>query len=401
MKIDELRQEELKLGPLAARGTLICGAVALVGLLATVAVGLTVDHGAERFFRSYLVNFMFFLSLGLGALFFVLVSHLVRAGWGVVVRRLAEAMAATLAPMALLGGVLLFGLHELYEWTHAEVVAHDTLLQHKSPYLNTPFFVGRLIFYFVIWNLIAWYFRGRSLRQDRTRDPGLTVEMERVAAPAMIFYAMTVTFAAFDLMMSLYPHWYSTIYGVYFFAGTVLSFFSLVPLMVFVLQRRGKLTEVVGIAHYHDMGKLMFAFVVFWAYIAFSQFMLFWMGNLPEETIWYEVRQGGGWASVSLLLLLGHFVVPFFWLLSRHFKIRPRLLIVAAVWLLIVHWVDLYYLVMPETNPAGPPLQLLDLTCFLFVGGVVGAAACTLLGRGHLIPVGDPRLQESLELHNA
>ena len=170
--------------------------------------------------------------------------------------------------------------------------------------------------------------------------------------------------------------------------------------MVFVLQRRGKLTEVVSVAHYHDMGKLMFAFVVFWAYIAFSQYMLIWMGNLPEETVWYEVRQNGGWASVSLLLLFGHFVVPFFWLLSRHIKIRPRLLVAAAVWLLIVHWVDLYYLVMPETNPDGPPLHLLDLSCFLFLGGVVGATACALLGRGHLIPVGDPRLQESLELHD-
>ena len=253
----------------------------------------------------------------------------------------------------------------------------------------------RLAAYFVVWNVLALFYLRRSLTQDRTRDPGITVQLEKFAGPAMIFYAMSVMFEMtgltgvfpVDLIMTLYPHWYSTMYGVYYFAGSVLAFFSLVPLIVAGLQREGKLRGIVSTEHLHDMGKLMFAFVVFWAYIAFSQYFLIWYGNIPEETSWYKLRQSGPWTGVGLLLLFGHFIVPFLWLMSRHPKRRRLTLLVASVWLLVMHWFDLFYLVMPESRPAGPLLSL-------------AAYADRRLGRSPLVAVGDPRIDESLRFEN-
>lgn len=382
------------------RAALVSAAVAVVGWGATLLVASTAEHGLERFFRAYLVNFVFFLSLGLGALFFVLVTHLTRAGWGVALRRLAEALAWTVPPFALFGLLLFLGRHELYEWTHESAVAADALLQHKRAYLNENFFLVRLLFYFAAWSAIALYFARKSAEQDRSGDPEATLRMERVAAPAMIVYAMTVTFAAFDLLMSLYPHWYSTIYGVYFFAGGVIGCFALVTLLVWGLQRAGKLTRLVTTEHFHDLGKLLFAFIVFWAYVGFSQYMLIWYAHVPEETEWYLVRQTGPWLVLSLTLLVGHFFVPFLWLISRHPKRRPTLLAAAALWMLAMHWLDLYWLVMPEASPDRLGFHLLDVTTFVGVGGAFFAVVFWRLSLTALIPERDPRLDESLGLEN-
>jgi hypothetical protein len=396
MRTDEQSLETLTLGPSGKRWTLVAALVGVVGVVASLALAMGSEHGAEQFFRSYLVNFAFFLSLALGALFFVMVTHLTRAGWSVALRRLAEVVAWTLLPLGLLALVILFGIEELYEWSHAEEVAHDPLLQGKAGYLNTTFFIVRIVAYFVIWNLLAWYFGSRSVAQDNSHDPRLTVRMEKIAAPGTILFALTVTFAAFDLIMSLYPHWFSTIFGVYYFAGCALGFFALVPIVLRALEATGRLTRVTHAGHYHDMGKLIFAFVVFWAYIAFSQYLLIWYGNIPEETVFYHVRQQGSWLWISLLLLFGHFVLPFFWLISRHPKRRGAVLTLAALWLLLMHWFDLFYLVIPGSRPAEMPFSLLDLTCFLGLGGIFFAAAFWRLSRVNLVPVGDPRLNESL-----
>jgi len=318
----------------------------------------------------------------------------------VVLRRMAEILSIGVLPLTFGSLVIVFGMHELYEWTHADVVAADPVLQHKSPWLNTTFFLIRYVFYFAVWNFLAFYFQHNSAKQDVTRDYKLTMNMERLAAPGIIFFAMTVTFAVFDFIMSLYPHWYSTIFGVYYFAGCVLGFFALVSIMTHLLQRAGKISEAVTIEHYHDMGKMLFAFVVFWAYIAFSQFMLIWYANLPEETAWYQVRQTGGWATLAVVLIFGHFFVPFLWLLSRHMKRRKMVLTLAAFWMLSMHWLDLYFLIMPEISPGGPAFHLLDATCFLLLGGAMAAIAFWRLGKTNLIPIGDPRLAESMSLEN-
>ena len=393
--------EAIKLGAGAKRASTILLVVGIAGLALAALLSRTGSDGVPRFFRAYLVNFMYFLSLALGALFFVLISHLTRAGWNVSLRRLAEAATFAFVPLALLALLLIPGLHHLYEWTHHEEVAKDAVLSGKAAYLNVPFFLARLAFYFLAWNVVAHYFRRRSVEQDATGRPEITVRMELRSAPAMIVFALTLTFAAFDLIMSLYPHWYSTIFGVYYFAGSVLGFFALLPVVIAVLQRQGLLRRVVTPEHYHDLGKLMFAFVVFWAYIGFSQYMLIWYGNMPEETIFYLIRQSGPWAALSLVLLFGHFFVPFFALMSRHPKRRLPMLLAGATWILVMHWLDLYWLVMPNASPHALDFRLVDLACFLGIGGIFFAALVWRLTKHDLIPVRDPRLAESVVFENA
>jgi hypothetical protein len=398
MQTDERSFEQLRLGRTGSRWTLVAGLLGLAGIAATALLAMGSEAARQQFFRSYLVNFTYFLSLALGALFFVIITHLTRAGWSVALRRLAETVSWTLLPLAALALVVLFGMHDLYEWTHAEAVAGDPLLQGKAGFLNPTFFIVRLVGYFLIWNLLAWYFSSRSLAQDSSGEPGLTVRMEKVSAPGAILFALTVTFAAFDLIMSLYPHWYSTIFGVYYFAGAALGFFSLNVILMRALEGAGKLTRVVHVGHYHDMGKLVFAFVVFWAYIAFSQYMLIWYANIPEETMFYKLRQEGSWVGVSLVLLFGHFILPFLFLISRHPKRRRTVLALAAAWVLVMHWFDLFYLVVPGSRPADSIFSLLDLTCFVGLGGLFFAAVFWRMGRVNLVAARDPRLGESLGL---
>ncbi len=284
-------EEDRHLGPAGEKAFRLAAIVGGVGLAAAAVIGLASDHGGERFFHSFLVSFCFFLSLSLGALFFVILQHLTRSGWSVVVRRLAEGIAANLFWLAGMAVLVVIGMGKLYHWTHADVVAADALLQGKSAYLNPTFFVVRMAIYFGVWVLLARFFLTSSIRQDQSGDVSLTHRMQRFSAPAMLLYGVTVTFAAFDLLMSLDPHWFSTIFGVYYFSGCVVGFFALLTLVVFAVQRSGRLTKAITVEHYHDLGKLIFAFVVFWAYIAFSQYMLIWYANIPEETAWMLAYQ--------------------------------------------------------------------------------------------------------------
>ena len=401
-------------GPLsgAARAASIAAALGATGLLASViAAAVGGREGAEAFFRSYLLNYAYYLSLALGALFFVMLQHLTRAGWSVTVRRLAEFVSGTLPALAILFAPLfipaLAGMKGVWSWTNADVVAQDHLLQAKRVYLNVPFWMLRLAAYFAIWVLLARFFRRQSLAQDASGDPELTVRMQWWSAPGTLLYALTVTFFAIDVLMSLNPHWYSTIFGVYFFAGSLVGFFALLAVLVHGVQSAGALRQAVTREHYHDVGKLAFGFVVFWAYIAFSQYMLVWYANLPEETVWFNPRQASGWwVGVSLLLLFGHFVAPFLALLSRYPKRRPVVLAATAVWLLGMHWLDLYYLVIPGQHgrPVGAsppaPVHATDLLLFVGIGGVFAAAVLRQMGRYALLAQGDPRLHEALEFEN-
>ncbi len=393
----DLAPEDLELGgegTWAVWGLLAAG---VAGLALAFFLAQTTSGGWERFYPSYLVAFVFFLSLALGALFFVLVQHATRAGWSVAVRRIAEAVAPNaLVPMAVLAIPVLFGLKTLYPWTDPAAVAGDHLMQAKAPWLNLPFFIGRTVFYFAVWSAFAIWFHRTSTRQDRSGDPRLTVRMETTSTVALILFAFTVTFFAFDYLMSLTPHWASTIFGVYFFAGCILGFFALVTVIAMAVQRAGALRRTITVEHYHDLGKLIFAFTVFWAYIGFSQYMLMWYANLPEETFWYAARQSGSWTSWSLLLLFGHFIVPFLALMSRNVKRRKPLLLVGAVWMLAMQWADVYWLVMPGKSKGAVPLSLMDLAAFVGIGGLFFAAAWRRLRAHALVPVKDPRLSESL-----
>lgn len=354
----------------------------------------------RQFLFSWLVAFLFFLSLALGALFFVLIQYAAQGAWGIVLRRIGETVFAVLPVMAVLFAPLVFGIHDLYEWSHQDAVAKDALLQWKSPFLNVPFFLIRAAIYFAVWCVIALvYYRG-SRRQDTTGDASVSARLRAIAGPCLIVLAITQTFASIDWIMSLTPHWYSTMFGVYFFAGSFVGFIALLSVLAVSMRGAGLLDTAITPEHLHDVGKFLFAFTCFWAYIGFSQFFLVWYANLPEETIWFKARLAGSWKAVSVLLMIGHFAAPFLYLMGRAVKRRGWSLALGGGWLLAMHFVDLYWQIMPTLHPAGVRLSVLDLAALLAVGGTFVAAAGWLMRRQALVPVGDPRLAESLAFEN-
>ena len=385
-------------GPKIFRISLVCG---LIFLLLSFLLGNAEGDGLRRFSFSYLLNFAFFLSLSLGALFFVAVQHLSRASWSVIVRRLAEILAVNLPLLALLALPILLNLTKIYPWAAGESHGHDELLIHKQSYLNPVFFILRWAGYFIVWCVYALYYWRRSLLQDKTGNPQLTIHMETRSGPALVLFALTVTLASFDLLMSLDFTWFSTIFGVYFFAGGVVGFYALMTLLTLWLQRIGRLAKIVTIEHYHDYGKLMFAFVFFWAYIAFSQYMLIWYSNISEETAWMLKRQQNGWGWMGVVLIFGHFLLPFAGLISRYAKRNRHLLAIWAVWIFVMHWMDMYWVVMPELGLNRVPFHWLDITCFLGIGGIYIAGLARTAGNRPLVPIQDPRLEDSLRFENA
>jgi hypothetical protein len=301
---------------------------------------------------------------------------------------------------------VLLDSHSLYAWNNRSEAAGDRLLGPEATYLSPGFFGIRCVVYFAIWCLLARFYLTRSLEQDRTGDAGLTRRMEWFSPLALLLYGATVTFASFDWLMSLWPHWFSSIFGVYFYAGAVVGFFAAIILAAMVLQLFGLLKKAITVEHYHDLGKLLFGFVIFWGYIAFSQYLLIWYANMPEETRWYAARQSGPWVLVSLVLLFGNLLIPFFGLLGRQAKRQKWSLMFWAVWLLVMHWIDLYWLVMPGLNASGItsamglPLGAIDVCLFLGIGGVYLAGLVHVAGQHPLLPVADPRLGESLAFEN-
>jgi hypothetical protein len=394
-----LRLDEVTIPPGHAwnRIPIIAAVCALLGAVACAILGAA---NPRQFFFSWLVSSLFFLSLALGALFFVLIQYAAQGGWGIVVRRIGETIFCTLPVMAALFLPVLLGLHDLYEWSHAEAVEQDALLRWKAPFLNVPFFLIRAAIYFGSWSFIAiLYYRG-SRGQDATGDPKVSARLRRLAGPSIIVLALTQTFASIDWIMSLTPHWYSTMFGVYFFAGSFVGFIALLSVVVGAMRVAGLLESVISADHLHDVGKFLFAFTAFWAYISFSQFFLMWYANLPEETIFYRARMEGSWMQVSVLLLAGHFLAPFFYLMGRSVKRNGATLAVGGAWVLMMHFVDLYWQVMPTLHPEGIRPSVLDVAAFLAVGGCFVAAASWLMRRQALVPLRDPRLAESLAFEN-
>jgi hypothetical protein len=373
---------------------------AVCALLGVVACAILGPANPKQFFFSWLVSFLFFLSLALGALFFVLIQYASQGGWGIVLRRIGETTFATVPVMAALFLPLLLGLNDLYSWTIPGAAEHDALLRWKAPYLNVPFFLIRAALYFGIWSFIAvLYYRGSS-GQDVTGDPRVSARLRRLAGPAIIVLALTQTFASIDWIMSLTPHWYSTMFGVYFFAGSFVGFIALLSVVSAAMRGAGLLDTVISAEHLQDIGKFLFAFTAFWAYIAFSQFFLMWYANLPEETFWFKTRIEGSWLPVSLFLMAGHFVAPFFYLMGRRVKRNGATLAVGGAWVLAMHFVDIYWQVMPTLHPEGFRPSALDVAALVAIGGCFVAAASWLMRRQALVPMRDPRLAESLAFEN-
>jgi hypothetical protein len=377
------------------------GVGAACALLGGAACALLGAANPQQFFFSWLVSFLFFLSLALGALFFVLIQYASQGGWGIVVRRIGETIFATLPVMAALFLPLLLGVHDLYSWSVPGAADRDALLRWKAPFLNVPFFVIRAAFYFGCWSTIALLYYRLSRGQDETGDPAVSARLRRLAGPSIIILALTQSFASIDWIVSLTPHWYSTMFGVYFFAGSFVGFIALLSVVASAMRQAGLLDTVITADHLQDLGKFLFAFSAFWAYIAFSQFFLIWYANLPQETIWYRARLEGSWKIVSILLMAGHFGVPFFFLMGRAVKRKASTLALGGVWLLAMHFIDLYWQVMPTLHAEGVRPTLLDVAALLAVGGCFVAATGWLMRRQALVPLRDPRLAESLTFENA
>lgn len=371
--------------------------LAVLGIVLAV-VAAIVDR--ERFAPAYLTGFVFVTTVGLGGLFFVLIQHLTRAGWSVGPRRQMEWLSGILPVSAALFLPVAVLAHDLYrEWMGPEA-ANDEVLRGKAAYLNPTFFYVRAVVFLAAWTVLALWFWRTSRKQDESGDPALTVKMQLSSAPCVVIFALTLTFAAFDWLMSLDPHWYSTIFGVYIFAGSATSSLATLALMTLALQSAGIMGKVSTVEHRHDIGKLLFGFIVFWAYIGFSQFLLIWYANIPEETIFYLHRLEGSWKTVSLTLLFGHFIVPFIVLLSRHAKRHPGVLGAASVLILVMHYVDIYWLVMPNFLHEGASPSWIDLAGLLGPLGIGALAVVLRARRSPAYPLRDPRLTEAMHVEN-
>lgn len=396
------------LGPGVSRWPLLIGAGGLIAAVVAAVVRMFAFEGEnslERFMFSYLHNYLYFLSISLGALFFVLVHHLTRAGWSVVVRRVAEVMAANIWPtfailfLPILACVWL-APGVVFPWTDSTFVASHPIVAHKTPYLNATFFTIRAVIYFAAWAFLGRSFLGGSVRQDETGEPMISKRFEGRSAWGVLVTFLTVTFASIDWGMSLDPEWFSTMFGVYFIAGCAISFFATLWVFIYFCQSRGVLVDAVTVEHQHDIGKYLFGFIVFWSYITFCQFLLIWYGDIPEETQWYLVRQNGGWQWIGLLLILGHFVIPFLGVMSRHVKRNRKALLFWSIWILVMHWFDIFYIVMPQAAHGSLPLSFIDLFMLVGIGGIVVAGLVRTAGAVSLVPLRDPRLVESLAFHN-
>jgi hypothetical protein len=483
----DARSETLQMGPTGLR-IIVAGLVlAAIGIVVALTCGFGHEYAPSLFLHAYLLAFVFYLTITLGSLFFVILHHLARAGWSVTLRRLAEMISCNVFLLAVLFVPIVYYLDNIYSWANPKSADYQASADAKKGddvkkedakqgaaatgkekageaageselsrtghlrWLTRKNFIGRFCIYFIIWGFLAWYFRGHSVLQDSTGSVRLSRSMDRLSGPAMILFAFTLTGAAFDLIMSLNPHWYSTMIGVYLFADTVLSSLVVITLLSLWLQTCGLLRGVVTKEHYHDLGKLIFSFIVFWGYIAFSQYMLIWYANVPEETQFFMPRQIGPWAGISLALIVVHFVIPFFGLISRHVKRALPLFAFWLIWLLVAHAFDLFWLIMPNVyiqqipvymqkvgtppetaallpkafpsilesqqsvyqvspnadslmNVINAPLQAKAIATviglLLFMGGLFMASTAWMLQGAALTPLKDPRLDEALSFHN-
>jgi hypothetical protein len=358
---------------------------AIIGILGCVA-GAILEPG--RFFASYLFAYVFWTSISLGFLGITMLHHMTSGRWSFLIQRISEAGMRVLPVQALLFVPLLFGLGYLYPWV---MRAGEEAMVVRAAYLNVPFFIIRTVVYFAIWITMAVQLSRWSRRQDASADPRLTRSLRLLSAPGLVIYAMTATFAAVDWTMSLQPEWFSTIYGMLAVTGQVLAALAVAAIVLRVLAASGPLADVVAPRPLNDLGNMVLAFVILWAYMSFSQFLIIWAGNLPDEIPWYLRRLSAGWRTVGLVLIVFHFGVPFFLLLSRRSKRSLQVLASIAVGLLVMRAVDVYWIVMPGAVPSGASVNWTDLAAFLALGGLWAASFIRQIKEAPVLPLHDPR----------
>ena len=387
----QLEQRRLEGWERFQRGSLIVGVVALALCL------LGAFFSRQQFFQAYLLAYIFWLGIALGCLGIVMLHNLSGGGWGVVIRRVLESGMNTLPLMALLFVPLLFGLGQLYEWARPDAVGHDEILQHKTAYLNLPFFLIRAALYFALWVGAALTMSRWSELHDANGDPGIITRLRVLSGPGLAIYVLTLTFASIDWVMSLEAHWYSTIYGVHFLSGHALAALAFAILVGGSLSQRGRFSEIVTPAHWLDLGNLLLAFVMLWAYFAFSQWLIIWSGNLPEEAVWYTRRNSGGWEWVARLLIVFHFFLPFLLLLLRSTKRRAEFLAVVAGAIIVMRFIDIFWYMMPAFRPGDFSVHWMDIVAPVGVGGLWLTIFLRQLRRVPLLPLQEPYAREVLE----
>ena len=371
----------------------------VVGLAALALFAALGFRDPVQFFRSYLFAFVFWLGLPLGCTAIWLIHNLVSGTWGFPLRRPLESATKTLPLMALLVAPILFRLPVLYTWADPSKVAADPLLQYKHAYLNVPFFIVRTVIYFSIWIFVTSRINSWSREQDETGEAGLTQRIKNLSAPSLLIFGLTVTFASIDWVMSLEPHWTSTIFGMIFMVSEVLAAMSLLTVTVIRLSKEKSLNGMVKPKLLNDYGNLLLVFTMLWAYLSFSQFLIIWGANLRDEVPWYLSRARGGWAGVAITLIIFHFAVPFLLLLTRFVKRRAEMLRTVAALLLVMSMVDIFWLITPAFNHDGPLFHPTDWLAILGIGGLwLWRYASELQGRP-LLPLNDPRLKALMEQH--
>ncbi len=364
--------------------------------LASLVAGFILNK--ERVWHSYLTSYFYFSSLAIGGLFFSAIQHAVQAGWSVNIRRISESMTAFL-PVVLVGGlVLLASGSDLYLWLDKEVYLNDPIIAGKYAYLNWGFWAVRMVVFALLWWFFSTKIVGYSLKQDEDGDEAWTHKLTRVSVAFLLVFALSYSLFSVDLLMSLEPHWFSTIWGVYCFAGLFQSTLAFTILMILYCRSKGWVTGLMTEEHVHDVAKFLKGFTVFWAYIAFSQFMLIWYANLPEETVFYLHRSHGGWMEVSLALLVFKFIVPFVALLPRWAKRTPMHLVMVCILVLVMQYVDLYWVVYPNYKDH-VVFSWMEVGVFIGFLGVFLFLVSRFLGKHNLVPVKDPRIHESLSHH--
>jgi hypothetical protein len=369
--------------------------VGVVGLLAGV---LGAVMNPDQFFRSWLIGFLMCLGLTMGSLGLLMLQHLSGGQWGLMGRRVFEAASRNLPVVVLIFIPLLFRLGSVYHWAEPGVTAGDVILQKKAGYLNIGFFIGRAALYFVVWMFCMFTLNKYSAAQDRNEAgvvPGDTIRVRTIAAPGLLAYALTATFASVDWIMSLDPHWYSTIFGLLFIVGHGLTAFAFVTAMLALLSTTEPIASYLTSRHFHDFGKLLLAFVMLWAYLSFSQFLIIWGGNLPEEVPWYLERTTGPWGYVALLVVFGHFALPFTLLLSADLKKKASLLAKVAIGILLMRLVDLIWLVAPNFEHHGFPFHWMDVAIPIGLAGIWLFLFVRQLRSRPLLPLNDPFFKEA------
>ena len=365
----------------------------LVGAAALAVCVVGAFFAPAQFFRSYLFAFLFWTGIALGCLAVAMLHHVTGGAWGLPIRRPLESGSRTLPLMLILFLPIVLGARKIYEWADPAAVAHDPILRHKAPYLNVPFFTVRSLLYFAAWLAFAYFLNRWSLEQDATGGRPISRRLQLLSSAGLVGYGLTVTFASVDWAMSLEPHWFSTMYGVLFIAGQGLAAFAFIVVVLILISRTPPLADYVRQSHYHDLGKLMLAFVMFWAYVSFSQYLIIWAGNLPEEIPWYLRRLQGGWGWVGAALVLVHFLLPFLLLLPASANRNPRILGGVAALVLFMRLVDVFWLTQPAFAGGKFRLHWMDLLAPIGVGGIWIAAFLWQLGKRPLLPMNDPEMQ--------